>query len=213
MIITYHGKAHIKLQVGDLTVACGPVSKDSKSKQTKYGADIALIPLDMSDYNGVDNVTHGNKEPFVIKGAGEYEYNKFFVKAFSTPSTRDGKEYQNTSFIFNLDGIRVLYLGVIHQMLAPEHKEIIDNVDIVFVPIGGDAISLNPYDASKLAMSLGPKVIIPMDYTEDLLPIFLKESGAKAKTEGIENEISEKLTLKYKDISALECVVMRLHEM
>lgn len=211
MIITYHGKAHIKLQVGDLTVACGPVSKDSKSKQVKYGADIALIPMDYKDYNGIENVTHGNKAPFVINSAGEYEYNKFFVKAFATPSVIDGKEYQNISFIFNLDGIRVLYLGAIHQMLAPEHKEIIDNVDIIFVPVGGDQLSLNPYDASKLAMSLAPKVIIPIDYKEDLLPIFLKESGAKDS--GIVNEINEKLTLKYKDISALECVVMRLHEM
>ena len=207
MIITYHGKSHIKLQVGDTVIACGPVSKASKSKQVKYGADIALIPIDRPDYNGVDNVTHGSKEPFVINGAGEYEYKGVFIKGLSTSSVIDGAEYVNTSFVFTFDGIRVLYLGPIHQLLESIHKEVIDNVDVIFVPVGGDRETLNPYDAYKLAISLDPKVIIPIDYTEDLLPIFLKESdGEKA-------ELMEKITIKYKDISDKEAVVMRIEEM
>ncbi len=207
MIITYHGKSHIKLQVGDIVIACGPVSKNSKRRQVKYGADIALIPIDLADYNGVDNVTHGSKEPFVINSAGEYEHKNIFIKAFSTPNITDKEKHLNTSFIFDLDGIRVLYLGAIQQLLESEHKEIIDNVDIVFVPIGGDDVTLNPYDAYKLAVGLGPKVIIPIDYKEDLLPIFLKESG------GEKSDIMEKITIKYKDISDKDAVIMRIEEM
>lgn len=206
MIITYHGKSHIKLQVGDLVIACGPVGKASKARQTKYGADIALIPLNTADYNGVENVTHGSKEPFVVAGAGEYEYKGFFVKAFSTIHMIGAEEHQSISYIFNLDGMRVLYLGPIHTMLLPEHKEIIDNVDIIFVPVGGDDASLNPYDAYKLAVGLDPKIIIPIDYREDLLPIFLKESG------GDKAEIMEKITIKYKDIADKEAMVMRIEE-
>lgn len=207
MIITYHGKSHIKLQVGDIVIACGPVSKNSKRKQVKYGADITLIPMDHPDYNGVDNVTHGSKEPFVINSAGEYEHKNIFIKAFSTSNITDKEKRLNTSFIFDLDGIRVLYLGAIQQLLESEHKEIIDNVDIVFVPIGGDDVTLNPYDAYKLAVGLGPKVIIPIDYKEDLLPIFLKESG------GEKADIMEKITIKYKDISDKDAVIMRIEEM
>ena len=207
MIITYHGKSHIKLQVGDIVIACGPVSKNSKRKQVKYGADIALIPLDHPDYNGVDNVTHGSKAPFVISSAGEYEHKNIFIKAFSTPNITDKENYLNTSYIFDLDGIRVLYLGAVQQLLESEHKEIIDNVDIVFVPIGGDQVTLNPYDAYKLAVGLGPKVIIPIDYKEDLLPIFLKESG------GEKSDIMEKITIKYKDISDKDALIMRIEEM
>ncbi len=207
MIITYHGKSHIKLQVGDVVIACGPNSKSSKVRQVKYGADIALIPMDRPDYNGVDNVTHGSKEPFVISGAGEYEHKGVFIKGFTTTSTIDKVEYSNTSFVFTLDGIRVLYLGPIHQTLESIHKEVIDNVDIIFVPVGGDQTTLNPYDAYKLCIGLDPKVIIPIDYTEDLLPIFLKESG------GEHAEVMEKITIKYKDISDKEAIVMRLEEM
>ena len=206
MIITYHGKSHVKLQVGDIVIACGPVGKGSKARQTKYGADIALIPLDTPDYNGVENVTHGSKEPFVINGAGEYEYKGVFIKAFATKTMLDGVEHQNISYIFNLDGMRVLYLGPIHTLLEGEQKEVIDNVDIIFVPVGGDQVSLNPYDAYKLSVGLDPKVIIPIDYKEDLIPIFLKESG------GEKAEIAEKITIKYKDIADKEAIVMRVEE-
>lgn len=207
MIINYHGKAHVKLQLGDTVIAMGPIGKASKHRQTKYGADIALIPIDLPDYNGVENVTHGSKVPFVISGAGEYEHKGIFIKAFATPTVLDGKEYQNISYIFNFDGIRVLYLGAIHQMLLPEHKEIIDNVDIIFVPIGGDDKTLNPYDAYKLCVGLDTKVIIPIDYKEDLLPIFLKESGSS------HTDIAEKITIKYKDIADKEAAIMRVEEM
>jgi L-ascorbate metabolism protein UlaG (beta-lactamase superfamily) len=92
-------------------------------------------------------------------------------------------------------------------MLKPEHKEIIDETDALFVPVGGDDTTLNPYDAQKLAVSLEPKLIIPMDYDEKTLPIFLKEAGAE-KVEPL-----EKLTIKRKDIEGKLGEVVLFHEM
>ena len=186
MIITHFGREHFKLQVGDLTVAVNPVSKDGKGKVTKYGADITLITTNHPDYNGSEQTELGSKTPFVIRGAGEYEVQNIFIKGFSTvtkladgqakPSVALGKEkeYQNTSYVFTIDGIRVTFLGALSEMLKPEHKEIIDETDVLFVPVGSDTFLLNPYDSQKLAVSLEPKLIIPMDYDEQSLPIFLK---------------------------------------
>lgn len=195
MIITYHGRGHVKLVTGDITLALGPVSKDSKKRQTKYGADVAMLPLLHPDYNGVDNVTHGAKEPFVIKSAGEYEIAGVFVNGFSTRVTRDGKDYMANSYVFNFDGIRVVYLGQIQEPLKPEQKEVIDEVDVLFVPVGGDGESLNPYDAAKLATGLEPKIVIPIDHNEKTLPVFMKEMGG----EGV--QAVDKLTIKKKDIA------------
>lgn len=195
MIITYHGKGHIKLVTGDVTIALGPVSKSSRKRQTKYGADIALLPIAHSDYDGVDNVTHGSKTPFVIKGPGEYEIGGIFINAFGTKIKRDGVDYMTTSYVFNFDGIRVCYLGQIQDKLEPEQKGIIDEVDVIFVPVGGDGVNLNPYDAQKIAVGLEPKIIIPIDHNEKTLPIFMKESGAE-KAQAI-----DKLTIKKKDIA------------
>lgn len=198
MIITHYGRQHFKLQVGDLTVAVNPVSKEGNGKVARYGADVCLITTNHPDYNGQEQVEHGGKVPFVIKGAGEYEVAGIFIKGFATETPlKEGKTvktFQNTTYILTLDGIRITFLGALHEALRPEHKEIIDETDILFVPVGGDDVTLNPYDAHKLSVSLEPKLIIPMDYNEQTIPVFLKEAGAE-KVEPL-----EKLTVKKKDI-------------
>lgn len=211
MIISYYGRQHFKLQVGDLTVAVNPVSKEGKGKVSKYGADITLITTNHPDYNGVEQTELGAKTPFCIRGAGEYEVQNIFIKGFATPVTlKEGKQekvYQNTSYVFMIDGIRVTFLGALGTPLQPEHKEIIDETDVLFVPVGHDTFLLNPYDAHKLAVSLEPKLIIPIDYNEQSLPVFLKEAGAE-KVEPL-----EKLTIKKKDIDGKLGEVVLFHEM
>lgn len=206
MIITYHGKGHIKLVTGDTVIAIAPISKKSKRRQTKYGADIALIPLAHEDYDGVDNVTHGAKVPFAIKGAGEYEIGGMFVNGFSTKVNREGIDYMASSYVFTFDGIRVAYIGQIQEPLQAEEKEIIDNVDVLFIPVGGDGVNLNPYDANKVAVGLEPKIIIPVDHTDKTLPVFLKEAGAE-KIQSI-----DKLTIKKKDITEKQGEIILLEE-
>lgn len=211
MIITYYGKEHFKLQVGDLAVAINPVSKEGKGKVAKYGADICLITTNHPDYNGAEQTELGAKTPFVIRGAGEYEVQNIFIKGFGTETPlKDGKQskvYQNTSYVFTIDGIRVTFLGALSTMLKPEHKEIIDETDVLFIPVGNDEFLLNPYDAQKLAVSLESKLVIPMDYDEQSLPIFLKEAGTE-KVEPV-----EKLTIKKKDIDGKLGEVVLFHEL
>jgi L-ascorbate metabolism protein UlaG (beta-lactamase superfamily) len=211
MIITHYGRQHFKLQVGDLTFAINPVSKEGKGKVAKYGADICLITTNHPDYNGAEQTELGAKTPFVIRGAGEYEVQNIFIKGFGTETPlKDGKQskvYQNTSYVFTIDGIRVTFLGALSTMLKPEHKEIIDETDVLFIPVGNDEFLLNPYDAQKLAVSLESKLVIPMDYDEQSLPIFLKEAG----TEKIDPV--EKLTIKKKDIDGKLGEVVLFHEL
>jgi len=211
MIITHFGRQHFKLQVGETTFAINPVSKDGRGKVAKYGADVCLITTNHPDYNGVEQVTHGSKEPFVIRGAGEYEVAGIFIKGFGTEAElqegKTKKTYQNTSYCFTFDGIKVTFLGALSQMLEPHHKEVIDETDVLFIPVGDDGFLLNPYDAHKCAVSLEPHLIIPMDYDEKSLPIFLKEAGAE-KIEPL-----EKLTIKKKDIESKLGEVVLFHEM
>jgi L-ascorbate metabolism protein UlaG (beta-lactamase superfamily) len=211
MIITYYGRQHFKLQVGDTTFALNPVSKEGKGKVAKYGSDVCLITTNHPDYNGSEQVTLGSKTPVVLKSAGEYEVAGIFIKGFATEvELLDGKKkktYQNTSYSFAFDGIRVTFLGALHHMLEPQHKEIIDETDVLFVPVGGDDTTLNPYDAHKLSVALEPKLIIPMDYNEQTLPIFMKEAGSERV------EPVEKLTIKKKDIETKLGEIVLFHEM
>ena len=198
MIITYQGLQFIKIQQGDLTIAVNPIAKTSKHKSSRFGADIALCSLNHEDMNGVDMVAHGDRNPFVISGPGEYEVGGIFVKGFASPSHYGGSEKVNTIYSFIVDGINVCFLGAHDNAnLSAEVKEAIDGVDILFVPIGGQGV-LNAVEASKLAVKMEPKIVIPVHYGEvgdkDALKIFLKESDAEG-TKSV-----DKLTLKRKDL-------------
>ena len=199
MIITYFGKEFFKIQHGDTVIALNPVSKDSKLKSSRFGADIALISVNHEDYNGADLVSFGEKIPFVISGPGEYETKGIFIKGIPSESSAGGNKKINTIYTLSVDKMNICFLGAISSKNLPvESREAIDGVDILFVPIGGEGV-LNPSDAYSIAVSIEPKVIIPMDYADEtVLKKFLKEGGAE------KTEILEKFTVKQKDIEEME---------
>lgn len=209
MIITHHGGECFKVQTGDTIIAFNPPSKDSKLKTSRFGADVALVSLNDKDFNGVENLSYGDKKPLVISGPGEYEAKEIFIKGFLTETTYGKEKKINTIYSVLFDGIKLCFLGPIgsSDAITSDTMGEIMNSDILFVPIGSGEV-LSPALAVKLAVSLNPKVIIPMHYEglgeKDMLDIFLKEEGGE-KVAPI-----EKLTIKKKDIEEKEGEVMVL---
>jgi hypothetical protein len=195
MVITQHGLAFTKVQLGDTVVAFNPISKEHDAKAAKFGANIALISMNDERFNGRDQVSYGSKEAFVIDTPGEYEIGGVFIQGFPSEGAK-GKI--NTVFTLNMENMRLLHLGALAtSTLTPETIEEIGVIDIVFVPVGGDDV-LNPKEAAKLASSFEPKIIIPTMYEgkkgEENLALFIKEAG-----KGVEKPI-DKLAIKRKDI-------------
>src|SRR3990167_5263693 len=138
MIITYHGLESFKISQGDVTLALNPISKDSKSKSTRFGADITLITTNLPDFNGRDQTSRGDKESFVIDGPGEYEIKDIFIKGFL--SEGPGKKI-NTIYLISFEGMNLCFLGALANPTLPDEiLEAIEDIDILFVPIGGDDI-------------------------------------------------------------------------
>jgi hypothetical protein len=206
MIITYHGSQHIKLSVGDITLGYNPVSKGAAGKVTKYGATIALSSLHDPLYNGLSELTHGGKEPFVIKGPGETETQGIFIKGVLTEAKLKKGFKINTVYSFIFDGMKVCFLGTLTQKLTGSEREQIGDVDVLFVCGSDDEHSLNPFELYNQALVLEPKIIIPIGFNEKDLPLFLKESGADKR------EYVEKLTIKKKDIEGKAGEVLPLME-
>ncbi len=200
MIITYLGGEFVKVQFGDTTLAFNPISKDSTLKPSRFGADIVFISAHHPDFNGIDQVTHGDKKPFVVSGPGEYEVKEVFIKGLPSETNHGGKQMINTIYTVSLENMNICFLGAINTTeLKNETIEELDEIDILFVPIGGDGV-LEPAKAYKLAVSLEPKIIIPIHYDGDSdahLKTFLKEAGENPKPEA-------KLTLKKKDLDGKE---------
>lgn len=199
MIITYFGKQFFKIAQGEMVVAFNPVSKNSKTGiSAHFGSDIALSTTNHPDYNGIEQLSHGEREPFAVTGPGDYEVKEIFIKGIMSEAELSGKKYINTIYSLAIDGINVAFLGALfNPEISKEAREPIDGPDILFIPVGGEGV-LNAKDSAKLASSLEPKIIIPMDYTETSLKTFLKEMGEE-KVIAV-----DKLTLKRKDLEGKE---------
>ncbi|HEV7702488.1 MAG TPA: MBL fold metallo-hydrolase [Candidatus Paceibacterota bacterium] len=211
MIITYFGKQFFKIEQGKLVIAFNPVSKASKTGiNTKFGADIALVTANHADYNGLEQLSHGERSPFIVNGPGDYEVKEIFIKGVLSNASIAGRNYINTIYSFSVDNINIVFLGVLGNIeLSKEAREAISNSDILFIPIGGKdsgtgASLLDAKGAAKLASVLEPKLIIPMDYDAASLKAFLKESGEEKA------EVVDKLTLKLKDLDNKEGEVIVL---
>ncbi len=171
----------------------------------RFGADIALITTKTVDTNGADTVSLGDKEPFVIDGPGNYEVRELLITGASSTVTIDKKEHINTVYGFELDGIKIAFMGLIDddKKLTAEAKEIAGNADMLFMPVGG-TVDLDPAKAYKIATSFDVNMVVPYEYDADSLKRFLKEGGQE------KNEGQDKATLKRKDLDGKEGYILLL---
>lgn len=200
MVITHHGGQCFKVTFGDLTLVFDPISKGGTLPGVRFGADIALVSRNHPDMNGVSEVTYGEKEPFAITGPGEYEYKGVTVQGFLSKSQYGLKkgetEAYNTMYAVKLEGMTLLHLGALSDTaLSHDAKEGIDEIDVLFLPVGADGV-LDAGQATKLATMLEPRIIIPMHWSGMGAP---KALDAYLKEEGGATEKTDKLTLKKKD--------------
>src|SRR3989344_7034860 len=116
MIITYFGRQFFKIQQGELILAFNPVSKNSKSGiSAHFGTDIALVTVNHPDYNGLEQLSHGQRLPFAITGPGDYEIKEIFIKGVLSSALIAGKKYINTIYIFSVDNINIVFLGALND--------------------------------------------------------------------------------------------------
>jgi len=204
MVISYAGGECFKVSQGDLTIAFNPPAKGSTLASSKFGADIALVSLNHEDFNGVENAAFGERSPFVIEGPGEYEIKGTAVRGFGGATEYGGTKTINTIYSVAVEGMNLCFLGALGSAELPASaKQELDDIGVLFLPVGGKEV-LDHAAAYKLAVGLGPKVIIPMHYDAGSLKAFLKEAGA----EGTKAE--ERLTIKKKDLDGKEAEVVVL---
>lgn len=201
MVITHHGGQCFKVTFGDLTIVFDPINKGASLPPARFGADIALVSRNHPDMNGISEVTYGEKVPFAITGPGEYERQGVVIQGFLSKSTyglpKGQTEAINTIYAVELEDMVLVHAGALADADLPkEAREGIDEVDVLFVPVGGDGV-LSPEDAHKLAVALEPKIVIPMHWSGIGKP---KSLEAFLKASGNNGEKSDKLTLKKKDL-------------
>jgi L-ascorbate metabolism protein UlaG (beta-lactamase superfamily) len=195
MVITYHGGECFKVASGNTTLAFNPIAKESrKFAPVKFGVETVFVSMHHSDFNGIAQVTYGEKVPFVVSGPGEYEIGEVTARGFGMKTTYDDKELYNTIYQVMLEGINMVFLGALSSsIIDAKILEQFGDVDILFVPVGGDDV-LDASSASSLGVKLEAHVIIPMHYDAAALEAFLKEEGVE------DVKAEEKFTVKKKEL-------------
>ena len=123
-------------------------------------ADIVLVSHEHADHNYVKGL---KGSPKVIKSSSEHKG----IKITGVPAFHDsnqGKERgQNLLFIFEVDGIRIGFLGDLGHLPDAAQLKHLSETDLLFVPVGG-FFTIDAKEAAKLVDTVKPKVAVPMHY-------------------------------------------------
>lgn len=167
MQITWHGFSCFRitetLHGHEVSLVIDPFEpQDGMKLPRNLAADVVISSHDHSRHNNVGGVG-GN--PFVITGPGEYEVKDAFVTGVSTYHDMvEGKEKgTNTMYYVTIGDIHIVHLGDLKHPLEEKHMEEFHEIDVLFVPVGGDSV-LTAKQAAEVVSQLEPRIIIPMHY-------------------------------------------------
>jgi L-ascorbate metabolism protein UlaG (beta-lactamase superfamily) len=187
--IQYFGHSCFRLRGRDGIVLCDPYDTSIGFDIGHPTAHIVTISHDHPGHNNAQVVRPVRDSVFVIDGPGEYEVKGVLITGVRTyHDSHQGATYGvNTVYIMHLDDVVFCHLGDVAHELSQQQLEEIGNVDVLFVPVGGDKTA-DPSESTGLISQIEPRIVIPMHYAmngqsllRDLAPLekFTHEIGLK----------------------------------
>jgi L-ascorbate metabolism protein UlaG (beta-lactamase superfamily) len=120
---------------------------------SKYSSRVFLFTAEKYDGMGFEG------DNILIRAPGEYEVGGVEIDGYSSGD-------DNTFYVINIDGIKVIFLGDLGESLSDKRIEKIDSADVLLAPV---LIKNSP--SAKLildwAKKWGVNYLIPMGYGED----------------------------------------------
>ncbi len=184
MEISWLGHSCFRIKGSQVTIITDPYPPDLGYSLGKPAADIVTVSHQHPAHSYLQGVSGG---PRPIAGPGEYEISDVLIIGLATfhDGERGKKRGKNTVYLIEIDEVSLCHLGDLGHVLTTEEVAKIDNVDVLFVPVGGVS-TIDAQMAAEVVRQLEPKVVIPMHYKTDALkrelePVdgFLKEMGVK----------------------------------
>ena len=184
MEITWLGHSCFRIKGKEVVVVTDPCSPDTGYTLTKVQADLVTISHNHPGHAYLEAMQEGYK---VIKGPGEYEAKDVYVTGL--PAYHDAeqgkKSGKNTIYVIEMEGVTLCHLGDLGHPLSPEVTGEIGNINVLFIPVGGNP-TLAASAAADLVRNLNPGFAVPMNFKTaaekneiDFPEKFLKELGIK----------------------------------
>ena len=201
MHISWLGSTGLKIQTkpahDDVVVTIDPYKQEKGAFPRSLTPDIALF-------------THGEKEsitlsgtPFTLSAPGEVETKNVLITAVQ------GHDAKHVLIRIDTEQMSLAHLGSTNKQLTDEQLEVVGDVDILCIPVGGG----DNYDAEqavKAVNSVEPRIVIPIAHKSDNEPSaepvtnFLKSIGSA------ENKPETKVIIKKRDLPQEETKVVVL---
>lgn len=194
MNISWYGLNCFEIQGKNIIIVLDP-KEDSKIgfKPPSFKADIVCLN---NSQEQTSKLKPRQERVFLISAPGEYEIGGVFIYSFFYPDEK------NLVCRLQIEGMNIAHLGNLGKILDDAILEKLDRVDILMIPVGGDAV-LNAEKALEVINQIEPKLVIPMHYKIpglnlklDSVDKFCREIGETGK------ELAEKLKISKKDLEA-----------
>jgi L-ascorbate metabolism protein UlaG (beta-lactamase superfamily) len=203
MNISYFGhscfKIEEKIDNENIVLVTDPFNKEIGLKVPNIEADIVSISHNHKDHNN-SSVLRAN--PFMVNSAGEFDIKGIIIEGiYSYHDNKEGAELgSNIIFRFDIEGVSLVHLGDLGNVLDNKQLEKIGGVDILFIPVGGK-YTLDAKKAVEVISQVEPRIVIPMHY--QLPDCNIKDiDGVEkfVKELGIEPSYEEKIKINKKDL-------------
>ncbi len=184
MEINWLGRSCFRIKGKQATIITDPFSIETGLNFSRMTADIISLSHIKPEEAGLEKI---GGEPYIVHGPGEYEVRNVLIIGLACyqDEARGSLRGKNTAYVFDTEELSICHLGSLGHMLTDAQIETIGNVDILFVPAGGN-VTMTAAQASRLIRTIEPKIVIPMLYKTqatglEFEPIdkFLNETGAQ----------------------------------
>lgn len=181
--IKWFGHACVHIRAREATLMMDPVPRSLGYRFNKQRADIVTLSHDHPGHTATEVIS----TPFkLISAPGEYEINEVFIHGIRTyhDDQRGAERGKNTSYVVELEGMKICHLGDLGHELTDEQAEALESVDVLLIPVGGGPV-LDAEVASRVVGQIEPRFVIPLQYRtqygdqdRDEVTRFLREMAA-----------------------------------
>lgn len=128
-------------------------------------------------------------DPKIIDKIGNFYVDDVEIMGISSyhDKVKGAKRGENTIYVFKMDGFTLCHLGDLGYVLSREEVSSIGDVDVLFVPVGGN-FTIDGKEAAAVTKLIAPHYVIPMHYKTQHLSFeldgvenFIKSMGAGEK--------------------------------
>jgi L-ascorbate metabolism protein UlaG (beta-lactamase superfamily) len=166
--VTWHGHSCFTFRdANGKVVVVDPFDESVGYKMLKLYADVLLITHNHFDHNNTQAVLSLSRSPLkIIDSTGTVKAAGFDFQALQADHDDQGGLINGRTLIFvwKMGGLKMADLGDLGQKaLTPGQKEALQNVDILFVPVGG-VVTLDGPRAYEIVRDIAPRAVFPMHY-------------------------------------------------